>query len=281
MLNDINRLSNKQFFTPNLPFQIYRRTQIEPYPLHWHEFYELTFIISGEGIHKVNGVESKTGAGDLWLLTPADFHEIGPVPGGRLDKFNLIFTDKFLSDELRTLLFENVQGFTVASFGNEAARRIEADLAWILEEQQLEQLATELMVKATLERLLIGLIRASANRPAFSAALELVQESIQRAIAYIHHHFREPLDLDMVAAEVGLSPSYFSTCFHKAVGVTFRQYILQLRLHLASSLFLAGKSSVTEVCFACGFNTLNYFEKTFRKEYEMSPREYIKNKSSS
>jgi len=274
VIEDIERLSNKQFFTPKAPFQIARRTQIEHYPLHWHEFYELTYIIAGQGIHKVNGVEIPIQSGDLFLLTPADFHEIGPVRGMQLEKYNLIFMEQFLSDELRGHLFQHIQGFTGASLKEEAARRIEYDLALILEEQQRPQLASELAIKSTLERLLITLIRGSVKP--LTAPLESSRQAIQRAIAYIHHHFREPLDLRGVAEQIGLSPSYFSSCFHRATGDTFRRYILQLRLHLASSLFMAGQTSVTEICYACGFNTLNYFEKTFREAYGVTPREYIK-----
>ena len=74
-----------------------------PFPLHWHEFYEMSFILAGTGVNSVNGTEQPLGPGSIFFLTPVDFHAIYPLEGP-LKIYNLIFTDEMLSAEIRDIL---------------------------------------------------------------------------------------------------------------------------------------------------------------------------------
>ena len=47
-------------FIPDTPFRIYHTILKEPYPLHWHDFYELAIVIRGKGTHTVNGRDHLT-----------------------------------------------------------------------------------------------------------------------------------------------------------------------------------------------------------------------------
>jgi mannose-6-phosphate isomerase-like protein (cupin superfamily) len=99
------RLSESELIGNPASFQVFRTSLKENYPLHWHEFYELTFIISGTGSHTVNGEDHTLGPGVLYLLTPVDFHQLEPGSGQTLEVFNIIFSGDFLDDKLRQWLF--------------------------------------------------------------------------------------------------------------------------------------------------------------------------------
>ena len=46
------------------------------YKSHWHEFYEIEYIISGSGIYEIDGIEYKITPGTLFFMTPVDFHNV-------------------------------------------------------------------------------------------------------------------------------------------------------------------------------------------------------------
>jgi transcriptional regulator GlxA family with amidase domain len=98
-------------------------------------------------------------------------------------------------------------------------------------------------------------------------------QKIRRALIYMHHHFREQLTLEEVAAQARLSPNYFSECFHKATGSRFQSYLQELRLRFARTLLEMSDLHVTTICHASGFNTLSHFERAFKGRHGQPPRE--------
>src|SRR4051812_46110142 len=86
------RLSNERFI-PVSQFRIFRHTLYERVEVHWHEFFELAFILSGEGVHLFNGTSYPLVRGSLFLLTPTDIHALEPQPGTKLELFNVIFSE--------------------------------------------------------------------------------------------------------------------------------------------------------------------------------------------
>lgn len=73
------RLTNEAFMAAS-DFYVYNDSHSAPIKLHCHEFYEMSFIASGTGIHILNGELFRLSRGSLFLLNPADFHEIIPDP---------------------------------------------------------------------------------------------------------------------------------------------------------------------------------------------------------
>jgi len=99
-------------------------------------------------------------------------------------------------------------------------------------------------------------------------------EDIQRAIRYISQHFSGPLTLQEVADHVHLSPSYFSTLFHQRMGVSFREYVNQVRVEESKRLLSLGRGNIVEIAVSVGFTDQSYFSKVFRKYAGMSPKEW-------
>jgi len=98
----------------------------------------------------------------------------------------------------------------------------------------------------------------------------------------IQEHFQDStLGLTDVAEHVGLSRSYFSTCFAKAVGSGFSKYLQKVRIEHACKLLETSSLSVTAVALESGFNTLSQFHRVFRELKHCSPREYRKRRRSS
>jgi len=91
-----------------------------------------------------------------------------------------------------------------------------------------------------------------------------------RAALWMHEHSAEPLTLDILARDAGLSPFHFLRVFSRAIGVTPHQYLVRSRLRRAAAL-LTDQRAVTHVAYACGFGDLSNFVRTFRRAAGVSP----------
>lgn len=94
------------------------------------------------------------------------------------------------------------------------------------------------------------------------------------ALRYVEDHFREQLTVADVCREVCLSADHFSTLFRRATGRTLVAYVQQRRVDEAKVLLTATRKSITEICLACGFNSLTHFNRVFRRWTSKSPRQY-------
>lgn len=264
------RLSAHGHIESALPFRLILQRIDRHYELHWHEFYELTYIRSGRGVNVVNGQACPLRPGSLYLLTPADFHEIEPAPGECMDIYNFIFAEDLLSDELRELLFHEVRELSAAAAA-ERRPALEAEFRLIGREAGSGETGSLLLVRGALERILIELVRLSgAEPPARTAANR--HEGLQRTLMHLRHRFREPMTLESAARLANLSPQYFSECFRRLTGIPFQRYLQDLRLDFARSLLAASDISVTEACHVSGFHTLTHFERAFKRKFGFTPR---------
>jgi AraC-like DNA-binding protein len=269
--NEPTRLMMDDFAGTTASFHMVLSVLTKPVPIHWHDFNELSIILEGEGIHKINGVEHRLERGYLMLQTPADFHEVIPEPGTVLKKYNVLFSYEFLSNELFHLLFQDLNEHT-AVFQEPELSAIEADFHRLWSEYQSDQEGRMIGIRSTLNRILLDLYRKcsrSSNRE-----VSKTNRYIQDVLIYIHQHFREQLTLEGAAAKANLSSNYFSECFHRETGISFQQYVSDVRLQFARSILISTNLSITEVCFASGFNTLNHFERAFKKKYDRTPSSF-------
>lgn len=88
------------------------------------------------------------------------------------------------------------------------------------------------------------------------------------------HHIRDRLDAEFaeelsvsdLARSVGMSMFHFSRVFTELTGLPPHRYLLRARLDAARSMLQQGRS-VTETCYACGFNNLSHFSRSFARRY--------------
>ncbi|MBP1962720.1 AraC family transcriptional regulator [Paenibacillus aceris] len=270
--NQPERLTSERFIHPSASFHIYVQHVDRLCELHWHEFYELCFVLSGNGLNVVNGITYELRPGSLFLLTPADFHEIGPLAHESLHLFNLVFSDDLFSEELKTLFFQEAGDYQNADMADRFTA-IEAEFRLIWEESQHLKLGHKIIVKGSLERILLYIARAtSAAKRQEDTIAHPKHPDVQRALLYIHHHFREGFSLEDAAKQAGLAPNYFSLVFRKTTGIPFQTYVQNLRLKFAKSLLISSNYPITEICYASGFHTLTHFERVFKQRFGQTPR---------
>ena len=98
---------------------------------------------------------------------------------------------------------------------------------------------------------------------------------ILRAKKYIEKNYADPdICLSSVANEVALSPNHFSTVFSQDCGITFIEYLTQVRIAQAKKLLKNSEKKSADIAYEVGFNDPHYFSFIFKKETGLSPREW-------
>ncbi len=97
---------------------------------------------------------------------------------------------------------------------------------------------------------------------------------IQKVVLLIQRRYWDRLSLAQLAREAGMSKYRLSHRFTEVMGVSFREYLLRVRLERAKNLLVAGHTSITEVAQAVGFGDLPRFDKLFRRNTGVTPSAY-------
>lgn len=116
----------------------------------------------------------------------------------------------------------------------------------------------------------------SPNNPETTSPDPETPAAIRRAFSYLQTHYHEPIDVEVLASEAGLSRYHFSRLFRQAVGFPPGTYLRRLRLNHALQLLQKTHLSIEEVARQSGFSDPNYFSRRFRETYEVSPRQFRK-----
>lgn len=97
---------------------------------------------------------------------------------------------------------------------------------------------------------------------------------LRRVRDRIDREHARPLDVEALARGVHLSAGYLSRQFKAAYGESPYSYLMTRRVERAMALLRRGDLSVTEVCFAVGYQSLGTFSTRFTELVGMSPSEY-------
>lgn len=238
-----------------------KKSGMKAYTLHGHDFYELDIILSGKAEAVLNDESMAAAAGQIYFLTPEDFHSF--LEASDLDIYNIHFTEDAVPPELLTRLTEGKTRLFVPT--EENFTRI-SRLAATVEEFGLGERVENDVLCRLLECILLLLPEGGGDDTASRRF-----EDMQRAIVYIHAHFKENPSLTSVAASLHLNERYFCKKFKEYTGKTYKDFLKEKKLRYARRLVLATSLSVTEIAVRSGYGTLSHFNREFKSFFGMSP----------
>lgn len=92
-----------------------------------------------------------------------------------------------------------------------------------------------------------------------------------RARDYLGDCYRERVTLEHAARKAYLSPFHFNRLFSHAFGETPHEFVTRRRIEEAKKMLLRDAESVTDICFAVGYESLGSFSTRFRSLTGLSP----------
>ena len=98
---------------------------------------------------------------------------------------------------------------------------------------------------------------------------------VQRALTVLHENFSGRITVKELASFLGCSETYLSRTFKQYTGASVYGHLTDVRIQHAKEMLAEGQS-VTDVCFACGFNDCSNFIRSFKESVGETPLQYKK-----
>ena len=102
-------------------------------------------------------------------------------------------------------------------------------------------------------------------------------QPIRKVIGFMRLNYSQNVTLEELANIAGFAPSYLSRQFKAELGLTVSEFIRRLRCRQAARLLKETDISIAEISAYVGYPDNNYFVKTFKKEYGMTPGAFRRN----
>lgn len=241
------------------------------YMLHRHDYVEIEYLVSGRLEHELNGCKTNFGPGDCWCLDSYDLHMFTVTEPVKIH--NICIDVSTVSDAVTELL-GSIPFPLTGHMSDEVLTKV-VSLFEKLYTVSLEETAYA-GERATAYLLLILVHIFENSEHQLDKPAPAGYKHVARAIEYISAHYYEPLTLGGVAAEVHLSPNYFSKLFCEVSGKTFIDYLTYIRINRAKELLSGTDVSVTAAALDSGFGSFSSFSRTFIKHVGCTPTEYRK-----
>lgn len=101
------------------------------------------------------------------------------------------------------------------------------------------------------------------------------QERMKRLYQFIDENYERKIDIQEVANLSNLSDPAFCRYFKKMTRLTFTEFLNHYRINQAKKFLLLDKN-ITETCYDCGFESISYFNRTFKKITHENPLAFKK-----
>lgn len=239
----------------------------QPFPNHFHEYYVIGFVESGERCLSCKNNEYAIQKGNVLLFNPGDNHACVQNDGGTLDYrgFNI-------SKEVMLDLTEEVTGKRELPGFSENVIFDEEVICYLhpLHEMVMKGLCD--FGKEENLLLLISMLIQRYGQP-FENCIPECREEIEKACRFMEQHFAERIYLDQICRYAGLSKSTLLRAFTKSKGVTPYSYLENIRIGEAKKLLEQGFPPI-EAALLTGFSDQSHFTNYFNRFIGLSPGVY-------
>lgn len=257
--------------------------------MHIHDFYELNFIIEGQGYHYFNNGCYKIGKNDIFIIPPGYWH--GYYPTQSIKLYHIMLHKNFFihySKELNLLPAYPIMLTMEPSYGSQNNRYY-----LNLSDEQMNALLPQLEAVAALYS------NASDDIAPMAHSLSMyilaytcriykekyickgnevwehsVSRNILKCINYIQEHYGENITLDTLTELSNVSRATLFRYFIKLTGATPINYLNAFRLSKAREMLSQSDLSIAEIAVACGFYDSSHLNRFFSRAYGCTPGQH-------
>lgn len=192
-----------------------------------------------------------------------------------IDEFVDVYINELSEENLKSVLMRQyiiMDAYIVMMSFCEKIEGIEGEM-----QAQSEELKNSMKTIQTLEEIknyirmllkkIIG-VRDTISGRRYSDIIEIAKDQIRKT------YMSDEISLNTIAAEVGMSPSYFSSIFSKEMGKTFVEYLTEIRMDRAKELLMCSSMKTSEIGYEVGYKDPHYFSYIFKKTQNCTPKEF-------
>lgn len=241
---------------------------------------ELNRIISVEDIRMAQNVDTLddieiTSFGEIEKTRTMLEKFLNNGAENEIDEFVDVYINELPEENLKSVLMRQyiiMDAYIVMMSFCEKIEGIEGEM-----QAQSEELKNSMKTIQTLEEIknyirmllkkIIG-VRDTISGRRYSDIIEIAKDQIRKT------YMSDEISLDTIAAEVGMSPSYFSSIFSKEMGKTFVEYLTEIRMNRAKELLMCSSMKTSEIGYEVGYKDPHYFSYIFKKTQNCTAKEF-------
>ena len=276
------------WYSTSKTVNVARHSRFFPHYFHAHDFLEIMYLVSGECENISDVGRTTLSPGDLCFVPPGAWHL--PLIGQESILINFCARTNWISEKVARInhpsnLTSFLKGLNdqlkprwmlVKSHSSpEVTDRAERLIAASIEKYE----DSEYEIECLLEELLLTTTRLRGDDTETGESFSN-DELSSRIISLIGSEY-PTLTLDELASRLNYSKAHICRSIRAAFGATFSDIVNQLRISDACHLLKSGGMPVSDIAYSCGFTSVEYFTRTFRRYIGTTPSEYRKSGSES
>lgn len=249
--------------------------------LHNHDCLEISYVIQGGGQYLVGDKRFELRTGDICIVNNQEYHMMfnaGMLLKVMVFNIDLVWNGSQMDYMYLKAFFERSEQELPFLKGElpitKAVASVISDIDYEWKEKKP---GYRILIKADLLKMLGMIYRYYEETESFcgqKAASWANYHSVIRVVDYINDNYSRHLTLGEMAEMVHMSENYFSGIFSEVLKMPFSRYVLEKRLSQACILLKTTDRPVIEIALLSGFETISYFNKTFKEKYGCTPGRY-------
>ena len=254
-------------------------------PAHTHTYYEIIYILKGNGIHQLNRNLLPYKAGDLFVIAPDDEQYFDIRKTTRF--FYIKFTDNYFNSNKKLscdeFLLTTPEHFMRDKWLKENVLKLDDPCKTILkntiENIRAYNCKTDVSTSPIVFYQILsifGLIKEtmrSQNRQLAGTGFDNEQ-----IVTYIHQNIYDPKSVQIrtIAEHFNIAESYFSAYFKRSFSITYRDYINTLRTKLIEKRIAGNQMPIKQIAHEFGFTDESHLSNYFKKRKNIKPSDFKK-----
>jgi AraC-like DNA-binding protein len=254
-------------------------------PTHSHTYYEIIYIVKGNGVHHLNNNLLSYKTGDLFVISPDDEHYFDIKKSTRF--VFIKFTDNYFNSNKKLscdeFLLNTPENFMRDKSLKENVLKLDEPCKTILKNTIENITAYNSKTNVSTSPIvfyqvlsIFGLIKETMR----CMNMQIIGTGIdnEQIISYIHQNIYNPklVQIKSISRHFNIATTYFGTYFKRSFSITYRDYINNLRTKLIEKRFFNNQVPIKQIAYEFGFTDESHLSNYFKKQKNMKPSDFKK-----
>lgn len=241
------------------------------------DYYEIGYIISGDRKTITPTATYFASAGTVGMTPPYLYHKTMAASDELYERILIKFTPAFVEpfiQEFGSPVFDQLYEQKICHFTENARAKIGKMFMEMVEEFEKNSPHGEFLLQGMLFRLLYTIYEERLPEEGVVHNITPLTPPIMDAIVFIEDNYAKNPTLEQAAAVAGFSTAYFSRLFSSQLGMSYTEYLDNIKIRHVQILLTQSRKSLMEIAEETGYCHGNYLNSQFKKKVGMTPGAY-------
>lgn len=249
---------------------------------HWHKEIEIVVLYEGNVSLETAKESIILKKGDGVFINSEELHYFKKLGDEKCVLISYVFDKSLVIGDKGSIIERKyieplVQNKTLSLF--KISETLSRKLEEVFFEYEDKKFGVEINIRNILSSVLLEIIIENREKLIEKKIYKnLDSQRIKGMLDFIQKNYSNELTLKEIGEAVFIGERETLRCFARTIGISPIEYLKKYRVKVAANLLTTTDLPVTEICIQCGFNSPSYFSKSFQRVFNVTPREYRKNK---